>query len=78
MEVREWARVNRKSKKPLLNLSQAAPLSPPPDNLLKFLSEQAILPENHLYGDVLGDTSLREEVVNLWEKEYDSSICIIT
>ena len=76
MEVREWARVNRKSQKPLLNLSQAAPLSPPPDNLLKFLSEQAILPENHLYGDVLGDIPLREEIVNLWEKEYGSSICI--
>ena len=76
MEVREWARGNRNSQKPLLNLSQAAPLSPPPDSLLKFLSEQAIVPENHLYGDVLGDIPLREEIVNLWEKEYSSSICI--
>ena len=76
MEVREWARVHRKSQKSLLNLSQAAPLSPPPDNLLKFLSEQALLPENHLYGDVLGDIPLREEIVNLWEQEYRSSICI--
>ena len=70
MEVREWARVHRKSQKSLLNLSQAAPLSPPPDNLLKFLSEQALLPENHLYGEVLGDIPLREEIVNLWEQEY--------
>ena len=76
MEVREWARVHQKSQKSLLNLSQAAPLSPPPDNLLKFLSEQALLPENHLYGDVLGDIPLREEIVNLWEQEYRSSICI--
>ena len=76
MEVRDWARGNRNSQKPLLNLSQAAPLSPPPDSLLKFLSEQAIVPENHLYGDVLGDIPLREEIVNLWEKEYSSSICI--
>ena len=76
MEVREWAKVHRKSQKSLLNLSQAAPLSPPPDNLLKFLSEQALLPENHLYGDVLGDITLREEIVNLWEQEYRSSICI--
>ena len=76
MEVRDWARGNRNSQKPLLNLSQAAPLSPPPDSLLKFLSEQAIVPENHLYGDVLGDIPLREEIVNLWEKEYGSSICI--
>ncbi len=76
MEVREWLKLHRKSKKPLLNLSQAAPMSPPPDNLLKYLSEQTLLAENHLYGDVLGDISLREEIVNLWNEEYSSSICI--
>ena len=76
MEVREWLKIHRKSKKPLLNLSQAAPMSPPPDNLLKYLSEQSLLTENHLYGDVLGDIPLREEIVNLWNKEYRSSICI--
>ena len=76
MEVREWLKLHRKSKKPLLNLSQAAPMSPPPDNLLKYLSEQSLLTENHLYGDVLGDIPLREEIVNLWNEEYSSSICI--
>ena len=76
MEVREWLKPHRKSKKPLLNLSQAAPMSPPPDNLLKYLSEQSLLTENHLYGDVLGDITLREEIVNLWNEEYSSSICI--
>ena len=76
MEVREWLKLQRKSKKPLLNLSQAAPMSPPPDNLLKYLSEQTLLTENHLYGDVLGDISLREEIVSLWNEEYNSSICI--
>ncbi len=76
MEVREWLKLHRKSKKPLLNLSQAAPMAPPPDNLLKYLSEQSLLTENHLYGDVLGDIPLREEIVNLWNKEYSSSICI--
>jgi aspartate/methionine/tyrosine aminotransferase len=76
MEVREWLKLHRKSKKPLLNLSQAAPMSPPPDNLLKYLSEQSLLTENHLYGDVLGDILLREEIVNLWNKDYSSSICI--
>ena len=76
MEVREWLKLHRKSKKPLLNLSQAAPMSPPPDNLLKYLSEQSLLTENHLYGDVLGDIPLREEIVNLWNEEYNSSICI--
>ena len=76
MEVREWLKLHRKSKKPLLNLSQAAPMSPPPDNLLKYLSEQSLLTENHLYGDVLGDIPLREEIVNLWNEEYSSSICV--
>ena len=76
MEVREWLKLPRKSETTLLNLSQAAPMSPPPKNLLKFLSEQALLPENHLYGDVIGDISLREEIINLWNKEYSSSICI--
>ena len=51
-------------------------MSPPPDNLLKYLSEQTLLTENHLYGDVLGDILLREEIVNLWNEEYNSSICI--
>ena len=76
MEVREWLKLHRKSKKPLLNLSQAAPMSPPPDNLLKYLSEQSLLTENHLYGDVLGDIPLRKEIVNLWNEEYSSTICI--
>ena len=76
MEVREWIKLYTKSKKPLLNLSQAAPMSPPPDNLLKYLSEQSLLTENHLYGDVLGDIPLREEIVNLWNEEYSSSICV--
>ena len=76
MEVREWAKQNSKSEPPLLNLSQAAPMSPPPDSLLKFLSEQALLTENHLYGDVLGDIPLREKITDLWNEEYSSSICI--
>ncbi|MFL2793703.1 MAG: aminotransferase [Paracoccaceae bacterium] len=76
MEVREWVRLHSKSEMPLLNLSQAAPMSPPPDSLLQFLSEQAFLTENHLYGDVLGDIPLREKITNLWNEEYSSSICI--
>ena len=76
MEVREWLKLNRKSEKPLLNLSQAAPMSSPPDSLVKFLSKQALLTENHLYGEVLGDIPLREEIVKLWNEEYNSSISI--
>ncbi|MDC3090628.1 aminotransferase [Paracoccaceae bacterium] len=76
MEVRDWLKLHGKSERPLLNLSQAAPMSPPPDSLLKFLSEQALVTENHLYGDVLGDVPLRGEIVNVWNEEYKSSICI--
>ena len=76
MEVREWVKLHIKSETPLLNLSQAAPMSPPPYSLLKFLSEQALLTENHLYGDVLGDIPLRKEIVKVWNDEYNSSIGI--
>ena len=76
MEVRDWLKLNRKSEEPLLNLSQAAPMSSPPDSLIKFLSKQALLTENHLYGEVLGDIPLREEVVKIWNEEYNSSIHI--
>ena len=76
VEVRGWVKLHSKSGRPLLNLSQAAPMSPPPDNLLQFLSEQALLAENHLYGDVLGDIPLREKISDLWNEEYSSSICI--
>jgi aspartate/methionine/tyrosine aminotransferase len=76
MEVREWLKLNQNTEKPLLNLSQAAPMSSPPDSLIKFLSKQALLTENHLYGEVLGDIPLREEIVKLWNEEYNSSICI--
>ena len=76
MEVRNWVKLHGVSDTPLLNLSQAAPMSPPPDSLLKFLSEQALLTENHLYGDVLGDIPLREKIVSVWNKEYSSTLCI--
>ncbi len=76
IEVREWVKRHGNSKKPLLNLSQAAPMSPPPEGLLKFLSEQTLLTENHLYGDVLGDIILREKIVSLWNDDYGSSISI--
>jgi len=76
MEVRNWVNLHGKSEKPLLNLSQAAPMSPPPDSLLKFLSKQALLTENHLYGDILGDITLREKIVCVWNKEYGSTLCI--
>ena len=43
-------------------------MSPPPDNLLKYLSEQSLLTENHLYGDVLEDIPW-QVIVNLWNEE---------
>ena len=76
MEVRQWSELDRKSDKPLINLSQAAPISLPPDNLIDYLSKQTLVAENHLYGEVLGDTPLREEVVKLWNQEYSSKISI--
>ena len=76
MAVRKWLKTHRNEELPLLNLSQAAPMSAPPDNLLKYLSEQTLLIENHLYGEVLGDIPLRKEITKIWNSEYGSSICL--
>ncbi len=76
MEVKNWLKLKGKPEKSLLDLSQAAPLYPPPSKLMTFLSKQALISENHLYGEVLGDIPLREEIANLWNEEYSSSICI--
>ncbi|QDY69240.1 aminotransferase [Qingshengfaniella alkalisoli] len=62
MEARRWlAQATLPEDKPLLNVSQAAPVDPPPEPLRQAMS-QAILehPQAHLYGPVLGNLDLRE------------------
>ena len=60
---------------PLINVSQAAPVDPPPHALR---AEMARLvqdePDIHLYGPVLGLPALRAEVGNRWCTEYGGDI----
>ncbi len=57
--------------RPLLNLSQAAPVDPPPEPLMQAMAD-AILsdPTAHLYGPVLGREDLRSELATQWSVEY--------
>lgn len=76
MEARRWiaGRVFP-ADRPLLNLSQAAPVDPPPEALRQAMAE-AILndPSAHLYGPVLGLPALREEVAVRWSGAYGGTI----
>ncbi len=64
MEARRWlAGVEFPPDRPLLNVSQAAPALPPPDDMRAAIAEIALNdPAAHLYGDDLGLPALREEV----------------
>jgi len=61
--------------RPLLNLSQAAPVDPPPGALCRAMAEAALNdPGAHLYGPVLGDSGLREEIARRWSVDYGPAI----
>jgi aspartate/methionine/tyrosine aminotransferase len=76
MEARRWiAGRTFPDDRPLLNLSQAAPVDPPPQALREAMAEAALnRPEAHLYGPVLGDPDLREAVAGHWSRLYGGSI----
>ncbi|MEM9576150.1 MAG: aminotransferase [Pseudomonadota bacterium] len=61
MEARRWLEGARLSAdRPLINVSQAAPVEPPPQGLRQAMSEAALTRDDvHLYGPVLGDPALR-------------------
>ena len=60
---------------PLINVSQAAPMAPPPKNLRTEMARIALEePSAHLYGPVLGLPELRAEIAALWSKDYQGAI----
>lgn len=60
---------------PLLNVSQAAPVDPPPVPLREAMAETALtLPAAHVYGPVLGLPALREEVAAQFSTAYGGTI----
>ena len=63
MEARRWLQgVDFPDRRPLLNLSQAAPVDPPPEDLRAVMAEMIAEPDTHLYGPVLGLPALRSEI----------------
>ncbi|WP_319823556.1 aminotransferase [Thalassovita sp.] len=76
MEARRWIAEARFSPdKPLINVSQAAPVEPPPEALRQAIADTALtLPSAHLYGPVLGLPELRAEVAQQFSTAYGGRI----
>jgi aspartate/methionine/tyrosine aminotransferase len=76
MEARRWlVGVAHPAHRPLINVSQAAPVESPPLGLRQALAEAALNdPSAHLYGPVLGLPALREEIAQQWSAAYGGQI----
>lgn len=76
MEARRWLDgVTFTADRPLINVSQAAPVDPPPLALRQALAEAALHdPAAHLYGPVLGLPALRAEIATQWTCAYGGII----
>ncbi|MFQ1700922.1 aminotransferase [Loktanella agnita] len=76
MAARRWLDgVTHPADRPLLNVSQAAPVDPPPAPLREAMARIVVDdPDAHLYGPVLGLPALREEVAKQWSAAYGGKI----
>ena len=76
MEARRWlAGVSFPPERPLINISQAAPVDLPPLALRQAIAEAAVNnPEAHLYGPVLGLPALRAEIAAQWSAQYGGQV----
>ncbi|MBT8412606.1 MAG: aminotransferase [Octadecabacter sp.] len=75
MEARRWLDGVDFSKRPLINVSQAAPVDPPPLDMREAMARMIIdIDETHLYGPVLGLPDLRAEVAAQWSQSYGGQI----
>ncbi|WP_377187588.1 aminotransferase [Ruegeria meonggei] len=74
MEARRWLEgVVFPTDRPLINVSQAAPVDPPPLALRKAIAEFAVTEDAaHLYGPVLGNPNLRAELAEQIGQHYDA------
>lgn len=76
MEARRWlAGVTFPPGRPLINVSQAAPMESPPLGLRQALADAALHnPDAHLYGPVLGLPALRAEIARQWSQSYGGEV----
>lgn len=76
MEARRWLDgLTFSPSKPLINVSQAAPVDPPPDQMRQAMAQFLLDDDStHLYGPVLGLPDLRLEVAHRWSQQYAAQI----
>lgn len=72
MEARRWMEgVTFSSEMPLMNVSQAAPVDPPPTAMRAAMAEVALTRDDaHLYGPVLGMPELRQALAERTRQIY--------
>ena len=76
MEARRWLDgVSFPDDAPLINVSQAAPVEPPPQALRQVMADVALTRDDaHLYGPVLGLPALREALAAQTQRIYGGAI----
>lgn len=76
MQARRWLEgVTHPGDRPLLNVSQAAPVDPPPLIMRQAIADIVLNdPEAHLYGPVLGLPALKAEVAQQWNAAYHGTL----
>ncbi len=75
MEARRWLDGVDFTDRPLINVSQAAPVDPPPLAMREAMARMIVEDdETHLYGPVLGLPDLRAEVAAQWSAGYGGKI----
>ena len=74
MEVQRWVADKTFSDCPLINVSQAAPVEPPPAALIDHMAQIIYDEDTHLYGPVLGLPALRSELADQWSRSYGGEI----
>ncbi|KUJ85931.1 hypothetical protein AVO45_02840 [Ruegeria marisrubri] len=76
MEARRWIEgVTFAENRPLINVSQAAPVEPPPANLRKAMADFVTTEDSaHLYGPVLGNDNLRLELAKQISAHYRAPV----
>lgn len=81
-EAQSWARAYDGSRGALIDLSQAVPGTPPPDELLRKLADAAADAASTRYGAIVGDQTLREtyaeEIGRVYGAAFSSAEVAIT
>ncbi|MEM8592838.1 MAG: aminotransferase [Pseudomonadota bacterium] len=75
MEARRWLEgMEFTPERPLINVSQAAPVEAPHPDLRAAMAAALEDTETHLYGPVLGMPGLRSEIADQWTRLYGGEV----